>query len=180
MKPCRRRALLTLEESVQYALEHNPQLTALREQHGIAAAGVVIAKTYPFNPIYQGSYQDAHGPPGSVENPFLQQHQITLELELRNQRSDREQAAFAALSRTDWEIAAQEMAFAINAIRAYDLVLYRQRKLAVTNEALRLNQQGVEQTKQLVERGTLKSGDQRSWQLRASPRSRAAEYPPEW
>jgi len=41
------------------ALEHNPQLLALREQHGIAAAGVVIAKTYPFNPIYQGAFRDA-------------------------------------------------------------------------------------------------------------------------
>ena len=151
--------LLTLSDSVRYALEHNPQLIVLREQHGIAAAGVVIAKTYPFNPIYQGSFQDAHGPPGSVDNPFLQQHQVTLEVELRHQRSYREQAAFAALSRTDWEIAGQEMTFAINATRAFDAVLYRQRKLAVAEEALRLNQQGADQAKQLVERGTLKSGD---------------------
>jgi outer membrane protein TolC len=151
--------LLTLDDSVRYALEHNPQLTALREQHGIAAAGVVIARTYPFNPIYQGSYQDAQGPPGSVDNPFVQQHQVTLEVELWHQRCYREQAAFAALSRTDWEIAAQEVTFAINAVRAFDAVLYRQRKLAVTDEALRLNQQGANQAKQLVERGTLKSGD---------------------
>ena len=88
--------LLTLDDSVRYALAHNPQLTALREQHGIAAAGVVIAKTYPFNPIYQGSFQDAQGPPGSVENPLLQQHQVTLEVELWHQRCYREQAAFAA------------------------------------------------------------------------------------
>jgi outer membrane protein TolC len=151
--------LLSLDDTVRYTLEHNPQLIALREQHGIAAAGVVIAKTYPFNPIYQGSFQDAHGPPGSVDNPFLQQHQVTLEVELRHQRSYREQAAFAALSRTDWEIAGQEMTFAINAVRAFDAVLYRQRKLAVAEEALRLNQQGADQAKQLVERGTLKSGD---------------------
>jgi cobalt-zinc-cadmium efflux system outer membrane protein len=151
--------LLTLDDSVRYALAHNPQLRALREQHGIAAAGVVIAKTYPFNPIYQGSFQDAQGPPGSVENPVLQQHQVTLEVELWHQRCYREQAAFAALSRTDWEIAAQEMAFAINAVRAFDAVLYRERKLAVTEQALRLNQQGADQAKLLVERGTLKSGD---------------------
>jgi outer membrane protein TolC len=151
--------LLTLDDSVRYTLAHNPQLTALREQHGIAAAGVVIAKTYPFNPIYQGSFQDAHGSSGSVENPFLQQHQVTLEVELRHQRSYREQAAFAALSRTDWEIAVQEMVFAINAIRAFDAVLYRQGKLAVSEEALRLNQQGADQARLLVERGTLKSGD---------------------
>ena len=52
---------LSLDASVQYALANNPQLMALRQQHGIAAAGVVIAKTYPFNPIYQGSLQNAKG-----------------------------------------------------------------------------------------------------------------------
>jgi cobalt-zinc-cadmium efflux system outer membrane protein len=150
---------LTLNDSVHYALEHNPQLIALREQHGIAAAGVVIAKTYPFNPIYQGIYQEAHGPNGTVTNSFPQQHQVTLEIELFHQRAYRQQEAFAALSRTDWEIAAQELGFAINAIRAFDAVLYRERKLAVAQEFLRLNQQGADQVKQLMERGSLKSGD---------------------
>jgi outer membrane protein TolC len=151
---------LSLSESVRYALEHNPQLIALREQHGIAAAGVVIAKTYPFNPIYQGIFQEAQGPSGApVENRFPQQHQVTLEIELFRQRAYRKQEAFAALSRTDWEIAAQELGFAINAIRAFDGVLYRQQKLAIAQKFLHLNQQGAVQVKQLMERGTVKSGD---------------------
>src|ERR1700704_3804646 len=74
--------LLSIEASVQYTLANNPQLAALREQHGLAAAGVVVAKTYPFNPIYQGIYQEAQGPSGTVTNPFPQQHQVTLEIEL--------------------------------------------------------------------------------------------------
>ena len=152
--------VLTLDASVRYALENNPQLMALRQQHGIAAAGVVIAKTYPFNPIYQGNYQHAQGPGGVPEpNPFLQTHQVTLEVQLLHQQRYRKQAAFAALSRTDWEIAAQELTFAVSAIRAFDAVLYRQGKLAVNEEFLRLNQQGADQVKQLIERGTLKSGD---------------------
>jgi outer membrane protein TolC len=151
--------LLSIEASVQYALANNPQLMAVREQHGIAAAGVVIAKTYPFNPIYQGIFQDAQGPNGTVTNPFPQQHQVTLEFELFHQRMYRQQAAYAALSRSDWEIAAQELLFAVNTIRAFDAVLYRRRKLELSQEFLRLNQQGAEQVKQLVERGTLKSGD---------------------
>jgi hypothetical protein len=53
--------VLSLEATVRYALENNPQLAALRQQHGIAAAGVVIAKTYPFNPIYQSNVLYAKG-----------------------------------------------------------------------------------------------------------------------
>jgi cobalt-zinc-cadmium efflux system outer membrane protein len=151
--------LLSIEASVRQALANNPQLIAVREQHGIAAAGVVIARTYPFNPIYQGIYQEAHGPSGTVTNPFPQQHQVTLEIELFHQRAYRQQEAFAALSRTDWEIAAQELGFAINAIRAFDAVLYHERTLAVAQEFVRLNQQGADQVKQLMERGSLKSGD---------------------
>ncbi len=149
--------ILSLDASVQYALANNPQLMALRQQHGIAAAGVVIAKTYPFNPIYQGSFQDAKGQ--SVTNPLLQQHQVTLEVEVLHQQRYRKEAAYAALNRTDWEISAQELTFAINAIRTFDALIYRHGKLAVTEEFVRLNQQGADQVKQLIERGTLKSGD---------------------
>src|SRR5947209_2245290 len=44
---------LTLDEAVRYALENNPELAAARQQRGIAAAGVVIARTYPFNPVWE-------------------------------------------------------------------------------------------------------------------------------
>lgn len=46
---------LALPDTVRFALENNPQLAAIRQQHGIAAAAVVIVKTYPFNPIYQSN-----------------------------------------------------------------------------------------------------------------------------
>src|SRR5947209_1721679 len=45
---------LSLESAVQWALVHNPELAVIREQHGIAAAAVVIAETYPFNPFWEG------------------------------------------------------------------------------------------------------------------------------
>lgn len=151
---------LTLDATIQYALTRNPQLAAIREQHGIAAAGVVIAKTYPFNPIYQANLLHAKGPDQAVvENPFLNSHQITLEVQLFHQQKFRQQQAFAMLTRTDWEIAAQELTFSVNAIRAFDAYLYRRGKLEVSEEFLRLNQKSVEQVKQLVEQGKLKSGD---------------------
>ena len=36
---------LSLEAAIRWALEYNPELAALRQQHGIAAAAVVIART---------------------------------------------------------------------------------------------------------------------------------------
>src|SRR2546430_12225933 len=117
---------ITLEGAVVFALQQNPELAALRQQHGIAAAGVVIARTYPFNPIAQSAVFSVKGEPGL--RPTKQQHQVTLELELRGQRSFRTEAAFPALSRTDWDIAIQEVTFAVNTIRAFDILLYRQGK----------------------------------------------------
>ncbi len=150
---------LSLEATLQYALSRNPQLTAIRQKHGVATAGVVIAKTYPFNPIYQGTFLHAKGAAAPVENSFFNSHEITLEVQLFHQQRFRQQQAFAALTRTDWEIATQELTFAVNAIRAYDAYLYRKGKLAVSEEFLRLNQKSVEQVKELVEQGKLKSGD---------------------
>src|SRR5205085_109998 len=86
-------------------------------------------------------------------------HSITLDVEIRGQRFFRQQAAFAALRRTDWEIASQEITFAVNAVRAFDSVLYREAKLRLAEEFLRLNQRGAEEVRQLVERGTLRAAD---------------------
>ena len=152
--------LLTVDEAVRYALENNPQLAGIRQQHGIAAAAVLIAKTYPFNPIYQVGVSSArNSDPTQVTNSTPQTHQLNFEVQLFHQQSFRRSAACAALSRTDWEIAGQELAFACNAIRGFDGLLYRQGKLAVTEEYLRLNQRSVAQTRQLVDRGTLGAAD---------------------
>lgn len=150
---------LSLDATVQYTLTRNPQLAAIREQHGIAAAGVVIAKTYPFNPVYQGTLLHARAVDGPSANPFANSHQLTLEVQLLHQQRYRQQQAFAMLTRTDWEIAAQELTFSVNAIRTFDGLLYRQGKLAVAEEFLKLNQKSAAQVKELVEQGKLKSGD---------------------
>ena len=150
-------AAISLSDTVRYALERNPQLAAIRAQHGIASAGVVIAKTYPFNPIYQGTLVNARSP--GVSNTLPVSHQLTLEVQLFNQQRYRREAAGAALTRTDWEISAQELLFAVNAVRAFDGMLYRQQKLGVAEEFLKLNEKSAGQIKQLVESGYLKPAD---------------------
>jgi outer membrane protein TolC len=63
--------------------------------------------------------------------------------------------AHAALSRTEWEIAAQEVLIAIQMVRAYDTVLYRQEKLRVQEDLLRLQEDVMKKVEPLVQQGHL-------------------------
>ena len=151
---------LTAERAVQEALQHNPLLMTIRQQHGIAAAGVVIAKTYPFNPIYQMFIMADNGPTDAgVTNKVFNEHVFRLDLELRGQGKHRKAAAVAALSRAEWDIAAQEVTVAVAAARAFNAVVYRRRKLEVLEETVRLNERTVELVRQLVDVGRLRATD---------------------
>src|SRR5262249_51716515 len=126
---------LTLADALAWALENNPELAALRQQHGIAAAGVVIARTYPFNPVWEGKIRAAEGPVSAgITNRVSNEHKLLLEVEVRGQGKQRRQAAQAALSRADWEIAFQETALAVRVARTFNAVLYRKEKLRLIAE----------------------------------------------
>jgi outer membrane protein TolC len=150
---------LTLADAVGHALLHNPLLIAVRQQHGIAAAGLVIAKQYPFNPAYQAFVWGASGRRVDVRNRVFNEHTMRLDLEVRGQGGHRQAMATAAMTRVDWEIATQEVAIAIATIRAFQAVLYRQEKLKVIEETVRLNERVVEQVRRLVDAGRLRPAD---------------------
>ena len=151
---------LSLPAAVYWALERNPELAALRAQHGIAAAGIVIAQTYPFNPAWEGKVLPDTGPQSAgITNSVYQEHKILIDVETRGQGKYRRQGATAALSRTDWEIAFQEGNLAIRVVRAFDTILYRQQKLALIEETVRLNEQALAQVRILVEQGRLRAPD---------------------
>jgi outer membrane protein TolC len=159
--PAPRPPALTLEAAVHFAVENNPALAAQRMQHGIAAARVIIADTYPFNPILENRIQVATGPAASagITNRLPLEHILVWEVEWRGQRGFRRQAAAAALSRTDWEIAYQEQLLAVQAVRAYLGLLYRQEKLRIANETLQFNQRLVENSEKLLKGGKLRPAD---------------------
>lgn len=151
---------LTLAKAIASALENNPELAALRQQHGIAAAGVVIARTYPFNPIWEAKIRAAEGPASAgITNRVSNEHKVLLEIEVRGQGNLRREAAQTALSRTDWEIAFQETALAVRVARAYSAVLYRQEKLRLIEETIRFNENTVEQIRALVEKAIVRHAD---------------------
>jgi outer membrane protein TolC len=146
--------------AVTWALEHNPEIAALREQHGIAAAAIVIADTYPFNPTWEGKSFGAGGPESAgIDNRSPQEHKLLLDIELHHQRRYRKQAAAAGLSRTDWEIAHQEVLLAVRVGRAFDTVLYREGKLRIVDETVRLNEESTELVRKLAEQAKLRPAD---------------------
>ncbi len=143
--------ILSVEDAVRYALENNPGLAAQRQQRGIAAARVVIADTYPFNPVMENRIQGAEGPTsGGITNNVPVEHILLWEVELCHQGRHRRAEAAAALSRTEFEIAYQEQTLAVLVIRAYATLLYRQEKLRLLDETLRLNQQLVKDVRELI------------------------------
>jgi outer membrane protein TolC len=152
--------VLTLDEAVRWALENNPDLAALRQQHGIAAAGVVIAQTYPFNPVLESRIQGAEGPlSGGITNRVPNEHLLFFTVELFGQGEHRRRGASATLSRTDWEIAYQEQLAGVRVVRAFQGVLYRQQKYKLAQETIRLNEEGLKQVRQLADQGKLRGAD---------------------
>src|SRR5207248_2235148 len=71
------------------------------------------------------------------------------EVELRNQGAHRRDGALAALTRTDWEIAHQEVSLAVRTLRTFKTVLYRNDKLKHVEATLRLNQDALERVRKL-------------------------------
>jgi cobalt-zinc-cadmium efflux system outer membrane protein len=152
---------LTEEAAIVWALERNPELAALRTQRGIAAGAVVVAETYPFNPIWEARVQANSGPASAgITNLVANEHLLLLELELRGQGAYRREGAYAAQSRTDWEIAHQEILLSVRVIRAFEGVLYRQEKLDLLNQTIELDQQTLELVRKLVGQGRLHGPDE--------------------
>jgi cobalt-zinc-cadmium efflux system outer membrane protein len=151
---------LSREDLVRWALQNHPELATIRQQRGIAAAGVVIARTYPFNPIVESRVEGANGPGSAgVNNVVLNEHKILTEVELRGQRGFRQQIATAALTRTEWEIAFQEVLFVARVLRTFDGVLYRQEKVRLANQRILLNEAAAERIRKLREQGKLSPAD---------------------
>src|SRR5207237_3326619 len=111
-------------DALRWALQYHPELAVARQQHGIAAAAVVIARTYPFNPVWTNKLFAVNGPESSgITNRLAMEQRISLDLEIRGQGKFRRQAACAALSRSDWEIANQETLLAGRTLGAFDSVV---------------------------------------------------------
>ncbi len=152
--------VLPLDAAIRLSLEHNPSLAVARQQRGLAAAGVVLARVYPYNPILTASVWGVNGPPSAgVTNHVANAATLQIDVEVRGQKWERRAAADAGVTRTEWEIADQEVATAIAVVRAYNTVVYRQLKLDILDETIRLNEQVVTRGEQLRQADKLRPAD---------------------
>jgi outer membrane protein TolC len=148
--------VLSLADALRLAIQRNPGLATIRKQRGIAKAGIVIADTYPFNPIVQDFVWGDNGPTAAgVTNHVFNEHTMRLDLELFHQGRHRRALAAATLSRTDWEIAAQEVLVGVQVIRAFNNLLYRQEQVRLRELAVRLQEQVLEKVEALVQQAAL-------------------------
>ncbi len=137
-----------VRQAYKFALQNNPELATARQQRHLASAALVQARTYPFNPYLTVTPRAALGT--FVEG--VAQHidfagAVTLEVEMFGQKGQRIRAAEAGLSRTEWEIAAREFGVATKTISAFNTVIYREEKLKLLEENVRLAQQAMQDAK---------------------------------
>jgi cobalt-zinc-cadmium efflux system outer membrane protein len=152
--------ILARENAVHHALQYNPVLMTVRKQNGFADAAIVIAKTYPFNPVFVGYVTPVGGPTSAgITNRVQTEDYMTLELELCGQGRIRRTGADATKNRIEAEIAQQEIVVSIATIRAYNAVLYRQNKLQLLEEGIKLNELQVEKLQELVQAKKAKDMD---------------------
>ncbi len=152
--------VLTIEKAIAWTLQHSPELAVVRKQRGIAEANVVIAHTYPFNPTWQSFTMPDGGPTSAlITNRVFIENVFRLDLELCGQGKIRAAAAAAGVSRTEWEIAAQELAMAVRVVRAFNTFVYRQEKLRLLEDTINLQEQNVAKAKLLAEQGKLRPAD---------------------
>jgi cobalt-zinc-cadmium efflux system outer membrane protein len=145
--------VLTREAAIWRALQDNPELATLRQQHGIAAAAVVIAETYPFNPTWTNKVFADNGPESAgITNRVAMEQRVEIDIELRGQRTHRRQAASAGLSRADFEIAFSELGLAVRTARAFDAVLYRREKLTLAEDTVKLTKEAADNADKLRDR----------------------------
>jgi cobalt-zinc-cadmium efflux system outer membrane protein len=152
--------VLTLDAAMRMGLERNPEIIALRQQRGVAEAGLVIARTYPFNPVWDGKIRAVNGPESAgITNRVSQEYKFLIDVEVRGQGGIRRSAAASVMSRTEWEIVASETALAVRVARAFDTTIYRIEKLKLLDEAIQENTKAVKYIEEQVKALQLKPVD---------------------
>ena len=151
---------MSRDEAVQQALQNNPALKSFRQQSGYGAAAVVMANTYPFNPVFTSIISANSGPPAAaITNPIFTEDYVLLEIEYRGQGKIRRQGACATATRIEWEIVNQELLVAVATIRSFNTIAYRQKKTEILEETIKLNEQAVADINRLVTSGKLRAVD---------------------
>jgi len=132
---------LTLEAAIETALQQNPDLVAQREAEQVSLAAYDVARTYPYNPQYQGQIiptpRARNGDKGSTDN----QHVIVQTFELAGQQRHRTEAGAAALNQVRWGIQQAELLTTAGTERLFLTALFQRDVRDLERSVARLNRE---------------------------------------
>ena len=141
-------ARLAPEDIVRLALDNNPDLVAVRTQHGIAQAQLRIAGILP-NPVFSGSYAEVLSGPGAMAALAAGLTQDLKSIVTLSSRRDAakaaEQSVDASVLWQEWQTIAKARLAAIDLIEGDKQLALLRSNAALWQERLQRNQQALRQ-----------------------------------
>ena len=141
-------ARLSADDIVRLTLDNNPELIAVRSQHGIAKAQMRTAGILP-NPVFSGSYADVLSGPGTVAALAASLTQdlksiVTLSSK-RHAAKATEQSVDATVLWQEWQTISKARLAAIDLIEGDKQLALLRNNAELWKERLRRNRQALEQ-----------------------------------
>ncbi len=143
---------LTIELAVETALEHNPDLLAIRQEVEVARGRQVRSQLFNrFNPSLNGQAWNRNNPGSGNEADF----QVTLsqEVEVAGQRGLRREAAARNVSRVEAQVKDRERLITGQVKRAFFRALTLKKRLELRREIEKLNRRIRDASKARFEAG---------------------------
>ncbi len=154
-----------LETALQWTLSGNPDLVAVRQDLGVSAAALAVARKFPMslNPAVsvdvrpwtfeRNTGQGARALGTQVSVSWLQP------IELGHRTRRRTAIAQAAYNQTEWNILQAELTALVQTYRVHQTAAYRREKLRVAQQLADFNARLLETVRRQVDAGRILASD---------------------
>lgn len=140
---------LTIEQSLEIALQKHPELAAVSHVIQSAQGQVVQAGLYP-NPTvgYRGDQVGSRGAPGGQQGPFISQEVVT-----GGKLQVSQSAALDALTATQWQAITTRFALEAKVRTAFYEVLTAQREVSENEAIVKIAEENLEASRKIEQAG---------------------------
>jgi cobalt-zinc-cadmium efflux system outer membrane protein len=150
---------LSLVAAIETGLERNPDLVALRETEGVGRALLGVARTYPFNPIFQTRLLPWGRNEDGTTTKFFNYFLLWQTFELANQWQFRKEFAAAGLDNTRWTIQQAALQNVALTEQLYFAALYQRGLRELAHRTAQLNDELLEITERRFKAGRSSAAD---------------------